>query len=182
MGTIVRRQPTESERARYVQVRHLLPNGLLAPVEELSEGPTPQGEPDRYRAAGGDVLLACRGGALRSALVNEASADIFVANNLIRVRIHEPATICPEVFLSWFRSPFVQTPLLAMVTGPIGIHLRAKDVEAFEVPVMPADLQAEIASLYHAEHRAYVAALEVAEQRRSYARAAAEQQIFGGTA
>lgn len=167
-------------RCRFIQVRHLLSNGLIAPSEELTDGSySGRSSVKRFMVQAGDIVLACRGAALRSGLAEANHAEAIVANNLLRIRMREDSPILPEVFLSWFRSEQVQTLLLASVSGPIGIHLRARDVEEFLVPVPPTSLQTELSSLYHHGHRAFSAAVAAAQRRRDLAQRVAEHHIFG---
>lgn len=179
MGIASAKDDAEGELSKFIQVRHLLNNGGLAPRTELTDAVfSVRGEKERFTTQPGDIILACRGAALRSAIVGEDQAGAIVANNLIRVRLHSDAPLLPEVFLLWFRSNAVQTPLMAAVSGAIGIHLRARDVEAFEVPLLPKNLQTDLRDLFYYEHAAYVAALEAAERRRELTRVLAERQIF----
>lgn len=179
MGVALPRDEQGGGMQRYIQVRHLLPDGRIAPWAELAEAPARASADARTSTEVGDIVLACRGASLRSGLVEEEHVGAFVANNLIRIRILDHVKMRPEVFLFWFRSPQVQSPLLASVMGAIGIHLRARDVDAFRVPVLPEALQLQLVELYHEENRAYSSAIAAAEHRRTLIYGKAEAHIFG---
>ena len=123
---------------------------------------------ERYTVRSGDVVIACRGTVLKSAVVPESLDGYLIASNLIAIRLN--ANFEPILLSAFFQSPEGQKILLLNVrSSTMQIALTVSDIEKIEVPLIPVEIQKRLAGLIAASDNYYKAAIESANLRRDIA-------------
>lgn len=142
-----------------------LGEGQLAPRSELTKVALRPGSLDRFRIQAGDLLVSCRGTALKAARVHGGAAGLIATSNLIVIRPGEK--LLPALLLALLRSgPWQQWMRLRSRSSTSLIQLTVKDLEDLPVPLPPMALQVELAALIDAEEEHHRSALHAAALRR----------------
>jgi hypothetical protein len=139
--------------------------GQITPREELATVALRPGPLERFRIQADDLLVSCRGTALKVARVPESAASLLASSNLIVVRPGEQ--LLPAVLLALFRSAAWQSQLRLRARSSSGlVQLTVRDLENLSVPLPPRQLQQELGELIESEQEHHQAALRAAALRR----------------
>jgi len=142
-------------------------DGRVCPIQQLAGVELQPGNFERFRVREGDVLISCRGTVLKTALVPPETDGAYVSSNLIAIR-PKRTTLDPRLLLVTLRAPPWQNLLRARTRSATGlIQLTIRDIEDLRVPLLPLDLQRQLAALCDAEDLAYQSAMTAANARRA---------------
>lgn len=123
---------------------------------------------ERYTVRSGDVVIACRGTVLKSAVVPESLDGYLIASNLIAIRLN--GNFEPILLSAFFQSSEGQKILLSNVrSSTMQIALTVSDIEKIEVPLIPVEIQKKLAGLIAASDNYYKASVASANLRRDIA-------------
>jgi hypothetical protein len=115
----------------------------------------------RYELEDGDVLLSCRGTAIKSAVYQKETRIVIASANLIVIR--------PKgAFIGGYIKLFLESPVgIAMIKsfqrGTSVMNLNHSDIMEMEIPTLPLEKQREMVELYRTEREAYKGKIQQAE-------------------
>jgi hypothetical protein len=119
----------------------------------------------RYELATGDVVLSCRGTAVKSAVFTRQDNIIIASANLIVVRPKEK--VKGEFIKIFFESPVGMAIIKSFQRGTTIMNINYADIMEMEIPLLPAAKQEEIIRQYRKELEVYKEAIKKAEDRWS---------------
>ncbi len=119
----------------------------------------------RYELITGDVVLACRGTAIKSAVFEAQGKTIIASANLIVIRPKEK--VKGEFVKIFFESPVGLAVIKSFQRGTNIMNINYADIMEMEIPLLPIGKQQEIIVQYNEELKAYKEAIEKAEKRWS---------------
>lgn len=122
---------------------------------------------DKYAVRAGDIIIACRGTQLKSAVVPETLAGSVIASNLIAIRLK--AGWSPSLLSVFFQSPEGQKQLQSHAKFTTTIAFSVTDIARIEVPAISAEIQAKLSAIISAANAYYESAVESARLRRDIA-------------
>lgn len=107
----------------------------------------------RYELASGDVVLSCRGTAIKSAVFEEQDKTVIASANLIIIRPTE--RIIGEYIKILFESPLGIAMIKSFQRGTIIMNINHSDIMEMEIPLLPIQEQQEIITQYKKEFSKY---------------------------
>lgn len=119
----------------------------------------------RYELFSGDVVLSCRGTALKSAVFTKQDRIIIASANLIVIRPKEKVN--GEYIKIFFESPVGQAIIKSFQRGTAIMNINYTDIMEMEIPLLPFDKQQEIINHYQQEFDVYKETVKKAESRWS---------------
>jgi len=119
----------------------------------------------RYELMAGDVVLSCRGTAIKSAVFKARGKTIIASANLIVVRPKEK--VKGEFIKVFFESPVGLAIIKSFQRGTSIMNINHTDIMEMEIPLLPMGKQQEIIDRYHEELKIYKEAVQKAETRWS---------------
>ncbi len=129
---------------------------------------SPEADVASSQVAAGDVVLTCRGTAVRVALLPERAAGMVIDSNLIAVRCGPQ--LQPELLAAFFRHPAGREILeRASQSTTRQKNLTLKAVRRIMLPVPPPLKQEQLVTLLRAADRQHRLALAAAAQRLALA-------------
>jgi len=117
----------------------------------------------RYELEAGDVVLSCRGTAIKSAVFKKQINPVIASANLIVIRPKE--RVKGEFIKIFFESPIGLALIKSLQRGSVVMNINHTDIMEIEIPLLPTDHQEEIVKKYYQEFVAYKNAVSKAEQR-----------------
>lgn len=117
----------------------------------------------RYELAGGDVVLACRGTAIKSAVFEPQDKTIIASANLLVIRPKEK--VMGEYIKIFFESPIGHAIIKSFQRGTTIMNINHTDIMEMEIPLIPLDEQKELIEKYNYELGIYKKAISEAESR-----------------
>jgi hypothetical protein len=119
----------------------------------------------RYELLTGDVVLSCRGTAVKSAVFEEQDKIIIASANLVVIRPKEK--IKGEFIKIFFESPVGLAIIKSFQRGTTIMNINYADIMEMEIPLLPFAEQQEIINHYQVELEMYQEAIKMAETRWS---------------
>lgn len=117
----------------------------------------------RYKLSIGDVVLSCRGTAIKSAVFETQNTTTIASANLIVVRPNEK--IKGEYIKIFFESPIGLAMIKSFQRGTTIMNINHSDIMEMEIPLIPISEQNEMIANYHHELSIYKKAINQAELR-----------------
>jgi len=122
----------------------------------------------RYKVRPGDVLIACRGTRLKSAIIPNHLAGFLISANLIAIRLKN--SFEPLLLYAFFQSPWGRKILRSNVrSSTMQVALTVSDIGKIEVPILPLEKQKQLAGLINAADQYHNFAIESANLSREIA-------------
>jgi hypothetical protein len=117
----------------------------------------------RYELETGDVVLSCRGTAMKTAVFEKQDKIIIASANLIVIRPKDP-------FIGGYIKLFLESPFgLAIIKsfqrGTKIMNINHSDIGEIEIPYLPVEKQYEMVSLYNQEQQHYQQKIQEAENQ-----------------
>jgi len=119
----------------------------------------------RYELYTGDVVLSCRGTAIKSAVFEAQDKTIIASANLIVIRPKEK--VKGEYVKIFFESPIGLAIIKSFQRGTTIMNINHADIMEMEIPLLPLSKQQEMIDKYHEELEVYKEAIRIAEGRWS---------------
>ncbi|MGI6308334.1 MAG: restriction endonuclease subunit S [Dethiobacteria bacterium] len=119
----------------------------------------------RYELITGDVVLSCRGTAIKSAVFETQGKTIIASANLIVIRPKEK--VKGEFLKIFFESPVGLAIIKSFQRGTTIMNINYADIMEMEIPLLPLSKQQEMIDQYHEELKVYKEAIKKAENRWS---------------
>jgi len=119
----------------------------------------------RYELYTGDVVLSCRGTAIKSAVFEAQDKTIIASANLIVIRPKEK--VKGEYVKIFFESPIGLAIIKSFQRGTTIMNINHADIMEMEIPILPLSKQQEMIDKYHEELKVYKEAIRIAEGRWS---------------
>lgn len=119
----------------------------------------------RYELYSGDVVLSCRGTAIKSAVFEAQDKTIIASANLIVIRPKD--NIKGEYVKIFFESPIGLAIIKSFQRGTNIMNINYADIMEMEIPLLPAAKQEEIIRQYRKELEVYKETVKKAEARWS---------------
>lgn len=117
----------------------------------------------RYELYCGDVVLSCRGTAIKSAVFDAQDRMIIASANLIVIRPKEK--VKGEYIKIFFESPIGMSIIKSFQRGTTIMNINHADIMEMEIPLLPLNKQQEMISKYKEELAAYKKTVSEAESR-----------------
>lgn len=117
----------------------------------------------RYELLGGDVVLSCRGTAIKSAVFETQENTIIASANLIVVRPKEK--MLGEYIKIFFESPIGLAMIKSFQRGTTIMNINHSDIMEMEIPLIPISEQKDMVEQYHHELNIYKKTTSEAESR-----------------
>ena len=117
----------------------------------------------RYELSSGDVVLSCRGTAIKSAVFESQDKTIIASANLIVVRPKEK--IKGEYIKIFFESPIGLAIIKSFQRGTTIMNINHSDIMEIEIPLIPISEQQEMIDKYNGELSIYKKSISEAESR-----------------
>lgn len=117
----------------------------------------------RYQLLNGDVVLACRGTSIKSAVFAQQDKTIIASANLIVVRPNEK--IKGEYIKIFFESPIGLAIIKSFQRGTNIMNINHSDIMEMEIPLIPMSEQQEMIDKYNNELSIYNKTISEAESR-----------------
>lgn len=119
----------------------------------------------RYELTTGDVVLSCRGTAIKSAVFKNQDKTIIASANLIVIRPKEK--VKSEFIRIFFESPVGLAIIKSFQRGTTIMNINHSDIMEMEIPLLPIKKQEKIVAQYNEEFKVYQEAVQKAEKRWS---------------
>ena len=117
----------------------------------------------RYELVSGDVVLSCRGTAIKSAVFVEQEKVIIASANLIIIR--SKYKIVGEYVKIFLESPIGLAIIKSFQRGTSIMNINHSDIMEMEIPLIPLEEQKEIIKKYNEELSIYKKTVKEAENR-----------------
>ena len=117
----------------------------------------------RYELSSGDVVLSCRGTAVKSAVFESQNKTIIASANLIIVRPNEK--IKGEYIKIFFESPIGLAIIKSFQRGTTIMNINHSDIMEMEIPLIPISEQKEMINKYNDELSIYKKTVSEAESK-----------------
>ncbi|MFZ3373792.1 MAG: restriction endonuclease subunit S [Desulfitobacteriaceae bacterium] len=117
----------------------------------------------RYELISGDVVLACRGTALKSAVVRPQAKTMIASANLIVIRPKEK--VLSEYLKIFLESPIGIALIKSFQRGTTIMNINHTDIMELEIPSLPMNEQQEMIDRYRDELSIYKATVSEAQTR-----------------
>ncbi|WP_319995708.1 restriction endonuclease subunit S [Trichococcus shcherbakoviae] len=117
----------------------------------------------RYELLSGDVVLSCRGTAIKSAVFENQNNTIIASANLIVIRPKE--RLIGEYIKIFFESPIGLAIIKSFQRGTTIMNINHSDIMEMEIPIIPISEQKDMINLYHKELDIYKKTISDAERR-----------------
>ncbi len=117
----------------------------------------------RYELYTGDVVLSCRGTAIKSAVFEARDKTIIASANLIVIRPKEK--VKGEYIKIFFESPIGMAIIKSFQRGTSIMNINYADIMEMEIPLLPLSKQEEMIVKYHEELNIYKNTVRQAENR-----------------
>ena len=115
----------------------------------------------RYELEEGDVVLSCRGTAIKSAVFKKQDKTIIASANLIVIRPKE--TILGDYIKIFFESPIGMAIIKSFQRGTTIMNINHSDIMEMEIPLLALEKQYEMITLYSEELSRYKKIVKEAE-------------------
>lgn len=119
----------------------------------------------RYELINNDVLLSCRGTAIKSAVFKEQDRPIIASANVIVIRPKEK--VFGEYIKIFFESPIGMAIIKSFQRGTTIMNINHSDIMEMEIPLIPITEQTEMIKSYNEELSIYKTTITEAENRWS---------------
>ncbi len=110
-----------------------------------------------------DVVLSCRGTAVKSAVFTKQDKIIIASANLIVIRPKEK--VKGEFIKIFFESPVGLAIIKSFQRGTTIMNINYSDIMEMEIPILPSIKQEEIIHQYQVELEVYKETIKKAESR-----------------
>jgi len=117
----------------------------------------------RYELYTGDVVLSCRGTAIKSAVFKAQDKTIIASANLIVIRPKEK--VKGEYIKIFFESPVGIAIIKSFQRGTTIMNINSSDIMEMEIPLLPISKQQEMIDKYNEELSIYKDTIKKAENR-----------------
>ena len=117
----------------------------------------------RYQLSNGDVLLSCRGTAVKSAVFETQNKTIIASANLIVVRPKKK--VIGEYIKIFFESPIGLAIIKSFQRGTTVMNINHSDIMEMEIPLIPISEQKKMIEKYNNELSIYKKTISEAESR-----------------
>lgn len=117
----------------------------------------------RYELNDGDVVLSCRGTAIKSAVFAAQDKIIIASANLIVIRPKEK--VKGEFIKIFFESPLGLAMIKSFQRGTTIMNINYADIMEMEIPLLPKNKQQEMVNQYNQELQVYKEATQKAAAR-----------------
>ena len=117
----------------------------------------------RYELTNGDVVLACRGTAIKSAVFKTQNKTIIASANLIVIRPKEK--VIGEYLKMFLESPVGLAIIKSFQRGTTIMNINHLDIMEMEIPLILMSEQKEIINKYNDEFTIYKSTIKEAESR-----------------
>ena len=117
----------------------------------------------RYELLTGDVVLACRGTAIKSAVFTQQVGMTIASANIIVIR--PTRELLPVYIHLFFESPVGQVLIQSIQRGMTVMNLNYTDIMETEIPLLPLEKQTLLTQTYESEKARYKEARRKAEER-----------------
>lgn len=119
----------------------------------------------RYELYSGDVVLSCRGTAIKSAVFEAQDKTVIASANLIVIRPKEK--VKGEYIKIFLGSPVGLAIIKSFQRGTTIMNINHADIMEMEIPLLPLSKQQEIIDRYDEELKVYKETIRRAEGRWS---------------
>jgi type I restriction-modification system DNA methylase subunit len=103
----------------------------------------------RYQLYDGDVVLSCRGTAIKSAVFKDQARTIIASANLIVIRPKKG--VRGEYIKIFFESPVGLAIIKSFQRGTTVVNINYADIMEMEIPLLPVKKQEDMINKYHQE-------------------------------
>ena len=107
----------------------------------------------RYELDAGDVVLSCRGTAIKSAVFKKQDRTIIASANLIVIRPKE--IIVGDYIKIFFESPIGTAIIKSFQRGTTIMNINHLDIMEMEIPLLALEQQHELIKIYNEELNHY---------------------------
>ncbi|MEG1972146.1 MAG: restriction endonuclease subunit S, partial [Oscillospiraceae bacterium] len=119
----------------------------------------------RYELNDGDIVLTCRGTAVKSALFKRQEKPVIASSNIVVIRVGEKVT-SGYIFL-FLQSPVGISLIKSFRRSTAVMNLNHTDIMEMEIPMLPLTVQKEISKDYEEEILKYNETIRTAGNRLS---------------
>jgi restriction endonuclease S subunit len=119
----------------------------------------------RYELYFGDVVLSCRGTAIKSAVFEAQDKTIIASANLIVIRPKEK--VKGEYIKIFFESPVGRAIIKSFQRGTTIMNINHADIMEMEISLLPLSKQQEMIDRYYEELKVYKENIRMVESRWS---------------
>ncbi|WP_410514046.1 restriction endonuclease subunit S [Paenibacillus sp. BR2-3] len=117
----------------------------------------------RYELEEGDVVLSCRGTAIKTAVFHKQEKTIIASANLIVIRTK--ATMQGDYIKIFLESPIGLAMIKSFQRGTTIMNINHSDIMEMEIPRLEIEQQHVMIKQYKEEHESYKKAVQEAEKR-----------------
>ena len=117
----------------------------------------------RYELADGDLVLTCRGTAIKTAVFRKQDRTVIASANVIVIR--PKAQVLGEYVKIFFESPIGTTLIKSFQRGTTIMNINHSDIMEIEIPIVPMTQQLELTQEHERECQIYKETVEKAEIR-----------------
>lgn len=117
----------------------------------------------RYELINYDVVLSCRGTAIKTAVFKEQDKLVIASANVIVIRPNEQ--ILGEYIKIFFESPIGMAIIKSFQRGTTVMNINHSDIMEMEIPILEIEKQQQMIKLYSEELNIYKKAIQEAESK-----------------
>jgi len=138
----------------------------------------------RYQLEDGDVVLACRGTAIKSAVFTKQQRIIIASANFIVIRPLENETgkkVLGDYIKIFFESPTGLAIIKSFQRGTNIMNINHADIMEMEIPLLDLDTQQQLIQTYEQERQQYRKTIQAAETRWNQIKTQLYSKLQGGS-
>lgn len=138
----------------------------------------------RYQLEDGDVVLACRGTAIKSAVFTKQQRIIIASANFIVIRPLENETgkkVLGDYIKIFFESPTGLAIIKSFQRGTNIMNINHADIMEMEIPLLDLDTQQQLIQTYEQERQQYSITIQAAETRWNQSKTQIYSKLQGGS-
>ncbi len=117
----------------------------------------------RYELQSGDVVLSCRGTAIKTAIFSQQERLTIASANIVVIRPNKD--VLSAYIKMFFESPTGLVMIKSFQRGTTVMNINHTDIMEMEIPLLPMTRQKAITSEYDCELASYKKQIADAEQR-----------------
>ncbi|WP_018704803.1 restriction endonuclease subunit S [Anaeromusa acidaminophila] len=119
----------------------------------------------RYELVNGDVVLSCRGSAIKTGVFRKQKNIVIASANVIVIRPNDK--VMGEYLKIFFESPVGMAVIKSFQRGTTIVNINHTDIMEMEMPLLSIEEQKELVAKYEAESVLYRETIMKAEERYS---------------
>ena len=130
----------------------------------------------RYELADGDIVLSCRGSAIKTAVFRRQKNTVIASANVMVIRPNN--RVLSDYLKIFLESPVGMALIKSFQRGTVVVNINHSDIREMEIPLLSIEEQQELVARYQAESSLYQKTISEAEKRFAAEKEKIYQRLF----